>query len=185
MSLGLAGEHSCTSNSQQLASPETIGFGGSDTHVEVSLANSINRLPLVSDWRQGVITTGFPQKRAMILRRTRPPLLETPFEAFDNSVFTPNDVFYMRRHPATVGTSGLISTFQPSRISGRVEPHAVVHVEGNRRSEDTRVKSPAVNQCSGNSRNYFEPRVAGGQWSNGAMGNARWTGVQPESFWTN
>jgi hypothetical protein len=35
----------------------------------------------------------------------------------------------------------------------------------------------AVNQCSGNSRGYFEPRVNGGQLSNGAMGNAKWTGV--------
>ena len=35
----------------------------------------------------------------------------------------------------------------------------------------------AVNQCSGNSRGFFEPRVAGGQLANGAMGNARWTGV--------
>jgi sulfite dehydrogenase len=36
----------------------------------------------------------------------------------------------------------------------------------------------AVNQCSGNSRGFVEPRVAGGQLANGAMGNARWTGVQ-------
>src|ERR1019366_4585125 len=41
-----------------------------------------------------------------------------------------------------------------------------------------RVELTAVNQCSGNSRSYFEPRVAGGPWSNGAMGNARWTGVR-------
>ena len=36
----------------------------------------------------------------------------------------------------------------------------------------------AVNQCSGNSRGFFEPRVPGGEWANGAMGNARWTGVR-------
>jgi len=35
----------------------------------------------------------------------------------------------------------------------------------------------AVNQCSGNSRGFFTPRVAGGQLGNGAMGNARWKGV--------
>ena len=39
------------------------------------------------------------------------------------------------------------------------------------------VELVAVNQCSGNSRGFFEPRVAGGQLGNGAMGNARWTGV--------
>ena len=31
----------------------------------------------------------------------------------------------------------------------------------------------AVNQCSGNSRGYFSPRVFGAQLGNGAMGNAR------------
>jgi sulfite dehydrogenase len=34
-----------------------------------------------------------------------------------------------------------------------------------------------VNQCSGNSRGFVTPRVAGGQLGNGAMGNARWKGV--------
>jgi hypothetical protein len=41
-----------------------------------------------------------------------------------------------------------------------------------------RVELVAVNQCSGNSRGYFQPRVTGGQWSNGAMGNARWAGIR-------
>jgi hypothetical protein len=41
-----------------------------------------------------------------------------------------------------------------------------------------RVELAAVNQCSGNSRGMFQPRVPGGQWANGAMGNARWTGVR-------
>jgi DMSO/TMAO reductase YedYZ molybdopterin-dependent catalytic subunit len=36
----------------------------------------------------------------------------------------------------------------------------------------------AVAQCSGNSRGFFTPRVAGGQWGNGAIGNAKWTGVR-------
>src|SRR6202022_824185 len=40
------------------------------------------------------------------------------------------------------------------------------------------VQFSAVNQCSGNSRGFFEPRVPGGEWSNGAMGNALWTGVR-------
>jgi DMSO/TMAO reductase YedYZ molybdopterin-dependent catalytic subunit len=41
-----------------------------------------------------------------------------------------------------------------------------------------RVELIAVNQCSGNSRGFFEPRVGGGEWANGAMGNALWTGVR-------
>jgi DMSO/TMAO reductase YedYZ molybdopterin-dependent catalytic subunit len=41
-----------------------------------------------------------------------------------------------------------------------------------------RVEIAAVNQCSGNSRGFFQPRVPGGEWGNGAMGNAKWTGVR-------
>ena len=40
------------------------------------------------------------------------------------------------------------------------------------------VEMAAVNQCSGNSRGYFLPRVPGAQWAHGAMGNAKWTGVR-------
>ena len=36
----------------------------------------------------------------------------------------------------------------------------------------------AVNQCSGNSRGRFAPRVLGGQWGDGAMGNAEWVGAR-------
>jgi hypothetical protein len=42
----------------------------------------------------------------------------------------------------------------------------------------SQVELAAVNQCSGNSRGLFMPRVPGAQWGNGAMGNARWTGVR-------
>src|SRR5438445_131595 len=35
-----------------------------------------------------------------------------------------------------------------------------------------------VAQCSGNSRGRFAPRVLGGQWGDGAMGNAVWAGAR-------
>jgi hypothetical protein len=54
-------------------------------------AQSMVDLPLPGDPGARQITTAFPQKGPMILQRTRPPLLETPFEVFDKGVFTPND----------------------------------------------------------------------------------------------
>ncbi len=59
-------------------------------------------LPFVNGDRP--LTTAFPQKGTMILQRTRPPLLETPFEVFDQGVFTPNDRFYVRWHLANIPT---------------------------------------------------------------------------------
>jgi DMSO/TMAO reductase YedYZ molybdopterin-dependent catalytic subunit len=130
-------------------------------------------LPGGPDARQ--ITTAFPQKGPMILQRTRPPLLETPFEVFDKGVFTPNDQFYVRWHWAVIPTD-----IDPGKFSLKVRGHVnqtlslsindILHGLPS-------VQLVAVNQCSGNSRGFFQPRVAGGQWANGAMGNALWTGV--------
>jgi DMSO/TMAO reductase YedYZ molybdopterin-dependent catalytic subunit len=131
-------------------------------------------LPGGPDARQ--ITTAFPQKGPMILQRTRPPLLETPFEVFDKGVFTPNDQFYVRWHWAVIPTD-----IDPGKFSLKVRGHVnqtlslslndILHGLPS-------VELAAVNQCSGNSRGFFQPRVSGGQWANGAMGNALWTGVR-------
>jgi hypothetical protein len=63
-----------------------------------ALAENTIKLPLPGGPDERAITTAFPQKGALILQRTRPPLLETPMEVFDRSVFTPNDQFYVRWH---------------------------------------------------------------------------------------
>src|SRR3954453_19932808 len=72
----------------------------------------MTRLPLPGGSDERTITTAFPQKGAMILQRTRPPLLETPFEVFDTGVFTPNDRFFVRWHWAVVPTSVNVETFR-------------------------------------------------------------------------
>ena len=38
----------------------------------------------------------------MLLQRTRPPLLDAPFEVFDHDVLTPNDRFFVRWHWAVI-----------------------------------------------------------------------------------
>ena len=111
----------------------------------------------------------------MILHRTRPPLLETPFEVFDQGVFTPNDRFFVRWHWAVIPEQVDVSSF-------RLNVHGHVNQPQSLSLTDIlampRVELAAVNQCSGNSRGLFQPRVPGGQWFNGAMGNAKWTGVR-------
>jgi len=121
------------------------------------------------------ITTAFPQKTAMILQRSRPPLLETPFEVFDKGVFTPNNEFYVRWHWAVIPTEVDVDKF---RLAVRGHVNEVLSLSLQQIMSLPRVEMAAVNQCSGNSRGFFEPRVAGGEWANGAMGNARWIGVR-------
>lgn len=121
------------------------------------------------------ITTDFPTKGAMVLQRSRPPLLETPFEVFDRGVFTPNDQFFVRWHWSAIPTDVSVDTF---RLTVRGHVNQSLSLSLNDILAMPRIEIAAVNQCSGNSRGFFEPRVPGGEWGNGAMGNAIWTGVR-------
>ncbi|MFW2344308.1 MAG: molybdopterin-dependent oxidoreductase, partial [Brevundimonas mediterranea] len=110
----------------------------------------------------------------MILQRSRPPLLETPMSVFDQSVFTPNDQFFVRWHWADIPTSVDATT---SRINVHCHVVRPLSVSLTELLAMPRVQMAAVNQCSGNSRGLFQPRVPGAQWAHGAMGNAMWMGV--------
>src|ERR1700738_4763067 len=121
------------------------------------------------------ITTAFPEKAAMILQRSRPPLLETPFEVFDKGVFTPNNEFFVRWHWAVIPTKVDVAAYKVA-VRGHVNNPLSLSLADVMAMP--RVELAAVNQCSGNSRGMFQPRVAGGQWEHGAMCNARWTGVR-------
>jgi DMSO/TMAO reductase YedYZ molybdopterin-dependent catalytic subunit len=138
-------------------------------------ADTMVKLPLPGGPDERPMTTAFPQKGALILQRSRPPLLETPFEVFDQSVITPNDRFFVRWHWAVIPTEVKIDTF---RLAVRGHVNRTQSLSLNDLLALPQVDLVAVNQCSGNSRGYFQPRVSGGQWSHGAMGNARWTGVR-------
>ncbi|PNG24941.1 molybdopterin-dependent oxidoreductase [Methylocella silvestris] len=121
------------------------------------------------------LTKAFPQKGEMILQRTRAPLLESPFEVFDKGVFTPNDQLFVRWHWAVIPTEIKVDTYRIA-VRGHVKNELSLSLAD--LMSLPRVELAAVNQCSGNSRGFFEPRVAGGEWGNGAMGNAKWLGVR-------
>ena len=125
---------------------------------------------------QRLLTSSFPEKGRMILQRTRPPWLETPFDVFDKGVFTPNDQHFVSWHWATFPTAVDVDKYA-LRIRGSVNNEISLSLNDLLQTMP-RVELAAVSQCAGNSRIYFEPRVAGAQWANGSMSNARWTGVR-------
>jgi DMSO/TMAO reductase YedYZ molybdopterin-dependent catalytic subunit len=116
----------------------------------------------------------YPGKTDLILLTSRPPQLETPIKYFETAI-TPNEAFYVRYHippPATVD----LSTWR-LKVGGHLDKPVNLSLD-DLQSKFPRASVVAVNQCSGNGRGYFSPRVFGGQWANGAMGNAEWTGVR-------
>lgn len=146
-----------------------LTLAGSSVRADQSI-----RLPIAGEPRDRPMTHDFPQKGSMILQRSRPPLLETPMEVFDRGVFTPNDQFYVRWHWAVIPTSVDAAAF---RLSVRGHVNQTLSLSIGDLLKLPRVELAAVNQCSGNSRGFYLPRVPGAQWAHGAMGNAQWTGV--------
>ncbi len=121
----------------------------------------------------------YPQKRRLIRHTSRPPQLETPFEVFNEGQLTPNDAFFVRYHLTSSPPPAMMLGADKFRleIKGSAgKPMSYSLAELQQAFPSTEVV--AVNQCSGNSRGFFNPRVPGGQLGNGAMGCARWKGVR-------
>jgi DMSO/TMAO reductase YedYZ molybdopterin-dependent catalytic subunit len=141
-------------------------------------AQSAVTLPFANGARSLV---AYPQKRPLILQTPRPPQLETPFAVFDEGVFTPNEAFFIRWHLAGIPESVDASAHRIV-VAGAVQRELSLSLKD--LAAMPIVEIAAVNECSGNGRGFFHPRVPGGQWSNGAMGNARWTGVRVRDILT-
>jgi DMSO/TMAO reductase YedYZ molybdopterin-dependent catalytic subunit len=149
-----------------LALAATPALGATPSVPDFSFPGGNGARPLAHD---------FPQKSTMVLQRSRPPLLETPFTDFDSGVFTPNEKFFVRWHWSVIPSEIDAAAFR-LKVRGQVERELSLSLSD--LTQFKRVEIAAVNQCSGNSRGFFEPRVPGAQWGNGGMGNARWSGVR-------
>ena len=135
-------------------------------------AQEVTTLPFANGERPLV---RYPGKRPLIQLTARPPQLETPFSVFDESVITPNDAFFVRYHLSDIPLSIDPEAFR-LEVKGNVDRSLSLSLADLKTGFEP-VEFVAVHQCSGNSRGFVEPRVAGGQLGNGAMGNARWRGV--------
>jgi len=117
----------------------------------------------------------YPQKREMILLTSRPVQLETPFSTFDRGLITPNDSFFVRWHHEDL--PAIDPRAYALRVHGLVNTQLSLSLDA-LRTQFEAVEIAAVCECAGNSRAFFAPKVPGGQWGNGAMGNAVWRGAR-------
>ncbi len=155
------------------AGARTLAAVGAASLGRSAFAQAMVDLPIVKGRRQLV---AYPEKRPLIVLTSRPPQLETPFEVFNEGVITPNDAFFVRYHNAGIPKT-IDGDTHVIRIGGNAAAKPIELTVADLRSRFKPVEMVAVNQCSGNSRGLFNPRVTGGQLTNGAMGNARWVGV--------
>src|ERR1700730_936267 len=110
-----------------------------------SWAQTKLNLPLPDGPDARAITTAFPQKGPMILQRTRPPLLETPWDVFDKGVLTANRQLHRPWHWA-VRPRNIDANWFKRNVRGHVNQtlalslNAILHGL-------PRVEIAAVSQC--------------------------------------
>ena len=151
---------------------QRAGAMGLATSPLATLAGGVEEGVTFADGPRELVT--YPQKRPLIRVHTRPPHLETPFEVYNGGAITPNDAFFVRYHLANIPLSIDPDTYR-LEVKGSVSTPLSLSLSDLKKMPHHEVV--AVNQCSGNSRGFSEPRVFGAQLANGAMGNARWIGV--------
>jgi DMSO/TMAO reductase YedYZ molybdopterin-dependent catalytic subunit len=139
----------------------------------IGLAPGCSRAPSPKSDTPADLLPRFPGKVPMRVINDRPPNLETPWRYYRDDL-TSNEAIYVRWHLQFIPTTVDLRTWR-LRIDGHVDRPLDLSMDDLRRMDATSIV--AVNQCSGNSRRLFEPHMPGAQWGDGAMGNARWTGV--------
>jgi len=122
---------------------------------------------------QGSPISVAPGKEKLLVRSLRPPDYEAPVALLD-SYITPVEHFYVRSHmPIPLS---LDATSWSLQIEGDLATPTTLSLDDLRKMPSTSIT--AVLECAGNGRAFFDPPVAGIQWTKGAIGNARWTGVR-------
>ena len=140
--------------------------------VSLSASQAVTKQPI--DNRE-ISKISFPEKRPLITYSDRPPLLETPRDAFTKAI-TPNDEFFVRWHMPKIPTHINMDTYY-IHVHGEVKERLYLTVEKLKKDFEA-VEITAVLQCGGNSRSAFVPTTSGIQWGSGAMGCATFKGAR-------
>jgi DMSO/TMAO reductase YedYZ molybdopterin-dependent catalytic subunit len=118
------------------------------------------------------VASAFAEAPHMLQMNGYPLNAETPLELLTDYL-TPNELFFVRSHWIPR---------MPDLKTWRLVVDGDVRVPLNLSLADLkmmpRAEATCVLQCAGNGRSLQTPTVPGVQWSYGAVGNARWSGVR-------
>ena len=115
-------------------------------------------------------------KPGLTLLGDRPVNMETPPHLLDDDL-TPNNRFFVRNNglpPMGLDTSDTSWTLQ---VDGEVEQELQLTI-ADLKSRFEIIELDLVIECGGNGRAFHQPAASGNQWTFGAIGCARWTGVR-------
>lgn len=118
--------------------------------------------------------SGDVDKPGLTLLNDRPLNMETPPHLLDDAA-TPARRLFVRNNglpPANVSAEDWRIT-----IDGEVDRSLTFSIDDLRREFET-VSLQLQMECGGNGRRFFSPGASGNQWTFGAIGCPRWTGVR-------
>jgi DMSO/TMAO reductase YedYZ molybdopterin-dependent catalytic subunit len=138
-------------------------------------ARQVARGALPTGTEESALLDTLAGKRPLIKRSFRPPNYESPVSYLDGA-FTPNDQFFVRWHLARIPEAD--PTSWRLRVGGEAAARNFELDLEQLRQQFEPVELNAVCQCAGNQRGLTQPHVAGVEWGQGAVGNARWKGAR-------
>ena len=114
-------------------------------------------------------------KAALVILGDKPLVAETPEHLLDDDV-TPTEKFFIRNN-GQIPEQAADADAWTITIDGEVNSPLKMTV-GEMKKKFPLVSYKLQLECGGNGRAFFVPEARGNQWTNGAIGNAEWTGVR-------
>ncbi len=122
------------------------------------------------------IADQFPGKSNLLtVLNDRPINIETPAHLL-NDKLTPNNLFFVRNNgipPSTIDVNNW-----SLKITGESVKKSKTYTLKELKSKFENVSYHLTLECGGNGRKEFNPPAKGNQWTTGAVGCAKWTGVR-------
>ena len=115
-------------------------------------------------------------KAALVILGDKPLVAETPEHLLDDDI-TPNDKIFIRNNGIVPDAFAGDPNSWVLTIDGEVNTPLKLTL-GDLKQKFKPVTYALQMECGGNGRAAFEPKASGNQWGNGAISNARWTGVR-------
>jgi DMSO/TMAO reductase YedYZ molybdopterin-dependent catalytic subunit len=117
-------------------------------------------------------------KDGLTVLNDRPINAETPAHLLDDDI-TPNARHFIRNNGAVPDAAmNMDASGWKLVLDGEVDKPLTLSLDDLRSGQFEVVKLALQIECGGNGRAGFNPPASGNQWTVGAIGNARWTGVR-------
>ncbi|HWZ85986.1 MAG TPA: sulfite oxidase [Thermoanaerobaculia bacterium] len=147
-----------------------LGRGGSGGGIA-----GLSRRGFLAAAAGAAVAAALPQaapRRRLLQMNGYPIDAETPLDLL-TTYLTPNDLFFVRHHWNPVFPDSAAWTLT---VDGEVERPLTLSLADLKKMPQA--TATCVLQCAGNGRALHRPIVPGVQWTYGAVGNARWSGVR-------